>query len=175
MSFLAFLAIVLAFAAGLLLTVSASRVMLVERGALRQRVRSLAAYPSAREESRPPATVRTGRTSVASQGGWSARTALQMERAGLQLRVSEYVTLRLLAALLGFLLIALISGGHPVGLVAAAIAAVLGFMLPALIVQAFGARRVHKINEQLEQMASMVSNSLKAGFGLLMRPTSGQR
>ena len=167
MGFLAFPAIVLAFAAGLLLTVGTSRVMLVERGVLRQRVRTLAAYTDTREESRPPATVRTERTGAASQGGWSARTALQLERAGLQLRVSEYLTLRLLAALLGFLLVTLISGGHPVGLVAAAIVAVLSFMLPAFIVQALRARHVHKLNEQLEQMVSMVSNSLKAGFGLL--------
>jgi tight adherence protein B len=165
--FLAFPAIVLAFAAGLLLTVGTSRVMLVERGVLRQRVRTLAAYADTREESRPPAGVRTERTGAASQGGWSARTALQLERAGLQLRVSEYLTLRLLAALLGFLLVTLISGGHPVGLVAAAIVAVLSFMLPAFIVQALRARHVHKLNEQLEQMVSMVSNSLKAGFGLL--------
>lgn len=167
MVFLAFLAIVFAFVAGLLLTMGASRAMLVERGALRQRVRSLAAYPSGTEESRPPAAVRTGKTGPASEGGWSVGAALQLERAGLQLRVSEYLALRLLAALLGFLLVALISGGHPVGLVAAAIVAVFGFMLPALIAQALTARRVHKINEQLEQMVSMVSNSLKAGFGLL--------
>ncbi len=167
MNFLAFLAIVLAFAAGLLLTMAASRVMLVERGALRQRVRSLTSYPSATEEGRPPAAIRTARTGPASQGGWSARTALQLERAGLQLRVSEYLTFRLLAALLGFLLVALFSGGHPVGLVAAAMAAVFGFMLPAFIVQALTARRVQKINDQLDQMASMVSSSLKAGFGLL--------
>jgi len=40
-------------------------------------------------------------------------------------------------------------------------------MLPAFIVQALRARRLHKLNDQLEQMVSMVSNSLKAGFGLL--------
>ena len=167
MGFLAFLAIVLAFAAGLLLTVGASRVMVVDRGAVRQRLSGLAAYATPREESRPPAAVRTERTDAASQAGWSARTALQLERAGLQLRVSEYVTLRLLAALLGFLLVALISGGHPLGLVAAAFVAALSFMLPAFIVQALRTRRVHKLNDQLEQMVSMVSNSLKAGFGLL--------
>jgi tight adherence protein B len=167
MGFLAFLAIVLAFAAGLLLTVGASRVMLVDRGALRQRLSGLAAYGTAREESRPPAAVRTERTDAASQDRWSARTALQLERAGLQLRVSEYVALRVLAALLGFLLVALVSGAHPLGLVAAAGVAVLSFMLPAFIVQALKVRRVHKLNDQLEQMVSMVSNSLKAGFGLL--------
>lgn len=167
MGILTFLAVVLAFAAGLLLTVGTSRAMLVERGAVRQRVRSLAAYPGASEESRPPAAVRTERTGALSQGGWSARTALELERAGLQLRVSEYLALRLLAALLGFLLVALISGGHPVGLLAAAGIAVLSFMVPAFIVQALRARRVHKLNDQLEQMVSMVSNSLKAGFGLL--------
>jgi tight adherence protein B len=164
---LTFLAVVLAFAAGLLLTVGASRAMLVERGSLRQRVRSLAPHPSGKDESRPPATVRAERTGLASQGGWPARTALQLERAGLQLRVAEYLALRLLAGLFGFLLVVLISGGHPVGLGAAVIVAVFGFMLPAFVVQALKARRVHKIEDELEQMVSMVSNSLKAGFGLL--------
>jgi tight adherence protein B len=164
---LAFLAVVLAFAAGLMLTAAALPAMLFERDTVRQRVRRLAAYPSAGEENRPPATVRAARPRSGSQGGWSARTALQLERAGLQLRVSEYLTLRLLAALFSFLLVALISGGHPVGLVAAVALAIFSFMLPTLIVQALGARRVHKLSDQLEQMVSMVSNSLKAGFGLL--------
>ena len=167
MGFLAYPAIVLAFTAGLLLAVGTSRIMLTERVALRQRVRSLAAYPIAEQEGRAPAAVRTEKEGAAAQGGWSARTALQLERAGLQLRVSEYLILRASAAVLGFLLVALISGAHPVGLVAASIVAVFGFMLPAFIVQMLRARRIHKMNEQLEQMASMVSNSLKAGFGLL--------
>jgi len=165
---LAYPAIVLAFAAGLLLAVGASRIMLTERVALRQRVRSLAAYPIAEQEGRAPAAVRTEKEGgAAAQGGWWARTALQLERAGLQLRVSEYLILRASAAVLGFLFVALISGAHPVGLVAASIVAVFGFMLPAFIVQMLRARRIHKMNDQLEQMVSMVSNSLKAGFGLL--------
>jgi len=160
-------AIVLAFTAGLLLAVGASRVMLTERGALRQRVRSLAAYPIAEQEGRAPAAVRTEKEGAAAQGGWWARTALQLERAGLQLRVSEYLSLRASAAVLAFLLVALVSRAHPVGLIAAAIFAVFGFMLPAFVVQVLTTRRVHRMNEQLEQMVSMVSNSLKAGFGLL--------
>jgi len=165
--FLAVPAIVLAFTAGLLLAVGASRVMLTERVALRQRVRSLAAYPIVEQEGRAPAAVRTEKEAAAAQGGWWARTALQLERAGLQLRVSEYLILRASAAVLAFLLVALISRAHPVGLIAATVLAVLGFMLPALVVQMLRARRIHKINEQLEQMVSMISNSLKAGFGLL--------
>jgi tight adherence protein B len=68
---------------------------------------------------------------------------------------------------LGFLLVALISSAHPVGLIVAGIVAALAFMLPAFVVQMLRLRRIHRINEQLEQMVSMVSNSLKAGFGLL--------
>ena len=167
MNVLALAAIFLAFGAGLLLTVAASRVMLVERGALRQRLRNLAAHSTTKEPTPTPAAIHTDRSRALSQGSWSARTALQLERAGLQLKVSEYLAIRLLAALLGFLLVALISSGHPIGLVVAASAAVLGFMLPALVVNALRARRVSKLNDQLEQMVSMVSNSLKAGFGLL--------
>jgi len=164
---LALPAIILAFAAGLLLAVGSSRVMLADRGTIRQRLRSLATYSPTAEESRQPAAVRAARTRDALHGGWSARTALQLERAGLQLRVSEYVLLRVLAALFGFLLVALISGGHPVGLIVAAIVGASGLIAPAFVVEALKGRRVHKIEEQLEQMVSMVSNSLKAGFGLL--------
>jgi len=92
---------------------------------------------------------------------------LQLERAGLQLRVSEYVLLRFLSAGLGFLLVALISRGHPAGLVVAAIVGIGCLMLPAVVVEILTSRRVHKIEDQLEQMVSMISNSLKAGFGLL--------
>ena len=167
MDILALATIILAFAAGLMLAVSASRFMLADRGTIKQRLQNLAAYSAGAEESRRPAAIRTERTRDALQGGWAARTALQLERAGLQLRVNEYVLIRFLAAALGFLLVALISGGHPVGLIVAVIAGVCGFMAPALVVQALRARRVHKINEQLEQMVSMISNSLQAGFGLL--------
>jgi len=165
--FLAVVTIILAFAAGLMLAVSASRVMLADRGTIKQRLRNLATYSAAAEESGQPVAVRTARTREASQEGWTARTALQLERAGLQLRVSEYVLLRVLAAGFGFLLIALISGGHPVGLIVAVIVSVCCFMLPAFVVQTLRIRRVHKIEEQLDQMVSMISNSLRAGFGLL--------
>lgn len=167
MGVLAYPAVVLAFAAVLLLVVGTSRIMLAERGALRQRVRSLAAYPVSDQQDREPVTVRAGKVDATDRRGWSAKTALQLERAGLQLRVSEYLSLRASAAVLGFLLVALTSGAHPAGLVVAAIVAVLGFMLPAFFVQMLRMRRVHKMNEQLEQMVSLVSNSLKAGFGLL--------
>jgi len=165
--FLALPAIILAFLAGLLLAVAASRVMLVDRGTVRQRLRSLAAYSATAGENRQPAAVRAGRTRDALRSGWSARTALQLERAGLQLRVSEYVLLRFLSAVLGFLLVALMSRGHPAGLVVAAIVGVGCLMLPAVVVEILTSRRVHKIEDQLEQMVSMISNSLKAGFGLL--------
>jgi len=165
--FLAIVTIVLAFAAGLMLTVSASRFMLADRGTVKQRLRNLATHSASAEENRQPVAIRAVRTREASQEGWTARTALQLERAGLQLRVSEYVLLRVLAAVLGFSLIALISGGHVVGLIAGAFVAVGCFMAPAIFVQALRGRRVHKINEQLDQMVSMISNSLQAGFGLL--------
>jgi tight adherence protein B len=159
--------ITLAFAAGLMLTVSASRFILADRGTIKQRLQALATYSASAEQSQQPVAIRTERTRDALQGGWAAKTALQLERAGLQLRVSEYMLIRFLAGVFGFLLVALISGGHPVGLIVGAIVAVGGFMAPAFIVLTLKARRVHRINEQLDQMVSMISNSLKAGFGLL--------
>lgn len=167
MDMLVLVTIILAFAAGLMLTVGASRLMVADRSSIRQRLQGLAAYSATAEESRQPAAIRAMRTREAPRGGWAARTALQLERAGLQLRVSEYLLIRLLAGVFGFLMVALLSGGRPVLLMVAAAVGACGFMIPALVVQSLRMRRVHKINDQLDQMVSMMSNSLKAGFGLL--------
>lgn len=167
MDILTLATITLAFAAGLMLAVGASRYMLADRGAIKQRLQTLATYSAGAEQGQQPATIRADRTRDALQGGWGAKTGLQLERAGLQLRVSEYMLIRFLAGAFGFLLVVLISGGHPAGLIVGAIVAVVGFMAPAFVVLTLRGRRVQKINEELDQMVSMMSSSLKAGFGLL--------
>jgi len=163
-SFPVFLAVVSAFIAGLLLTAGLYQAVTAEGRAARSRLRRLATRPAA-EESRPAQALR--RQDGAYGGRWSARTALELERAGLQLRVSEYVVLRMVAALLGFLIVALITGGSPLGLVAAVAVGTAGFVSPAFYVHWLKARRLNKLDSQLEEMILMVSNSLKAGFGLL--------
>lgn len=157
---LAMLASVTAFL-GVLLIVTA---VLQERlgfSAARRRLEALAAYASPEERrSVDPALRRRS-------GAWAERTRADLERAGLALKLHEYLALRLVFALLGFLLVVLAGGAHPLAFLIGIPAAGIGFMLPALYVRVRMAREISKFNAQLEPMITMVSNSLRAGFGLL--------
>ena len=96
----------------------------------------------------------------------SEAVALQLERAGIPLRVGEYYMIRWgLAALLffapfifGFSFFYVIIGGG---------AAVLGYMLPAQWVSMKRKGRTERINGQLVDLLGMVANSLKSGYGLM--------
>lgn len=98
---------------------------------------------------------------------WAERTRSQLDRAGLALKLHEYVTLRVLVGLLGFAVILLLGGATTIALLLALVAGVVGYILPAFYVRARITKQVQKFNNQLEEMLTMVSNSLRAGFGLL--------
>jgi tight adherence protein B len=97
---------------------------------------------------------------------WTQDTALALERGDIKLTVSEYVALRLFLAFLGaalpFLLI-----HDPLVMVVMAAGAVFGFVLPALWVGHAQKSRIGKLDSQLPDTLTMLSNSLKAGFGLM--------
>jgi len=90
-----------------------------------------------------------------------------LERAGLALKIHEYVALRALTGLIAFLVVLALGGGNALFLLLGVLAGVGGFMLPPLYVRMRISRQVRKFNSQLEEMITMVSNSLRAGFGLL--------
>jgi len=90
-------------------------------------------------------------------------SALALERAGIPLRVGEYMTIRFAAALILFLLTFMLARNLLIALPMAPI----GYFLPRWYM---GSRRRHrqaKISGQLEEMLNLVSNSLKSGYGLL--------
>jgi tight adherence protein B len=90
-------------------------------------------------------------------------SALALERAGIPLRVGEYMTIRFALAAILFLLTFLLTRNVLIALPLAPI----GYFLPRWYV---GSRRRHRqarINGQLEEMLTLVSNSLKSGYGLL--------
>lgn len=89
--------------------------------------------------------------------------ALALERAGIPLRVGEYMTLRVAVALLLLLVILLLTRNWLIALPMVPI----GYFLPRWYV---GRRRRHRqarIDAQLEEMLVLVSNSMKSGYGLL--------
>ena len=89
--------------------------------------------------------------------------ALALERAGIPLRVGEYMTLRVAVAML-FLLVAFLL---TLNLLIALPVGMIGYFLPRWYVGSRRRRRLAKINGQLEEMLTLVSNSLRSGYGLL--------
>lgn len=90
----------------------------------------------------------------------------QLERADMTLSPGEFIAIRLMlafVALVGPLLF--ISG--VTGLLIAVIAAGIAYNLPKIYLNRRRKGRVTKLNAQLPEALTMISNSLKAGFGLL--------
>jgi tight adherence protein B len=90
-------------------------------------------------------------------------SALALERAGIPLRVGEYMALRFSLALILFLVTLVLAGN----LLFALPMAPIGYFLPRWYVSSKRHSRQAKINGQLEEMLTLVSNSLKSGYGLL--------
>jgi len=90
-------------------------------------------------------------------------STLALERAGIPLRVGEYMTLRFSLAAIIFLVAFILAGNLLIALPLAPI----GYFLPRWYVSSRRRGRQAKINGQLEEMLTLVSNSLKSGYGLL--------
>ena len=78
--------------------------------------------------------------------------AVQLERADMTIQPSEYVIIRLAMALVG---------------IAALVLAVIGYNLPKFYLNRRRNQRIAKLNSQLPEALTIISNALKAGFGLL--------
>ena len=127
----------------------------------RLRLEALAAYSAPESEGAVPLALRQRGSA------WAQRTKNDLERAGLALKLHEYVAVRLLAGLLAFTIVFVIGSGDPLVLFVALGFGALGYVLPAFYVRRRIARQVRKLNLQLEETITMISNSLRAGFGLL--------
>lgn len=99
-----------------------------------------------------------------SGSSWSEATALTLRQAGSGLKVSEYLLIRIfLAAIVGGVTWLILQGASLV-IVFAALGAIVGYLLPAWILKFAQARRVAKINSQLAETLSLISNALRSGF-----------
>lgn len=158
---LTLLAAAITFVATLMITVGFYQASHGRKSRARVRIEALEAYSSAKAEGAVPLALRH------QAGGWVERTHRDMERAGLALKFHEYLALRLMCALVLVAFGFLIGGGGGFALVIAIVLGLLGFMLPALWVRMRINRMVNRTNEQMEEMITMVSNSLRSGLGLL--------
>jgi len=96
----------------------------------------------------------------------SEQVALNLERAGVPLRVGEYYIIRYAAALLFFVVPFIFSRGAFAFILGLGLA-VLGYSLPAMWVGAKKNARSKRLNAQIVEMLGMVANSLKSGYGLM--------
>ncbi len=96
-----------------------------------------------------------------------SQMALDLDRAGLQLRVSEYVAARAVVATLLFVMSLVIGGTALLGFLVAIVIGFLGYLLPRFYVQFRQARRLSPLERQLPEALTIMSNALKAGFGFL--------
>jgi len=126
-----------------------------------RRLETLEAYSAPRTEHGVP-------LALPEQGSaWAERTRVQLERAGLAFKLHEYIALRVLVGLVAFAVVLLLGRGTPLALLLGIPVGAVGYMLPAFYVRARIGRQIRKFNDQLEGMLTMVSSSLRAGFGLL--------
>ena len=128
---------------------------------VRHRLETLEARSAPRTEGGVPLALRE-------QGSaWAERTRGQLERAGLAFKLHEYVALRVLLGLVAFAIVLIPGKGTLPALPLGVLAGAAGYMLPAFYVRMRITRQIQKFNDQLEGMLTMVSSSLRAGFGLL--------
>ena len=106
---------------------------------------------------------------------WTEKTQLKLERAGLRLRVGEYVLLRGFVATAG----GLVGVAAPIQFGMAAITpltlvvgALIGVMIPPLFLRVKINRRSEKIEAQLVEMCELMASMLTSGFGYLQTLSS---
>lgn len=99
-------------------------------------------------------------------GAWLERMRLKLERADSRLQPVDFMVIRFCLAGLAFAVPYIFIGGT-FGFIAALGAAVVGFQVPEMWMNSRTEARSKKLEEQLPEAITLVSNSLKAGFGLL--------
>ena len=98
---------------------------------------------------------------------WTEETAARLERADIRFTVSEFVSIRIFLALIVGFIGFLVLGSGPPGIVASLVGGLIGYSLPSLYVSRTASRRAAKLNTQLPDALTLISNSIKAGFGLM--------
>ena len=135
-----------------------------------QRLRALGRAAQGNDESsRGAATLKRAHSSIPMLqrllgGSGAETTALELQQAGIRLRVGEYVLVRVGFGLLLFFLAVFLTRFHPLGLALGALLAAAGYALPALYVSRRRQRRIAKIETQLVEFAPMLASSLRSGF-----------
>jgi len=97
---------------------------------------------------------------------WAQEVARELQQANIQLRVGEYLMVRVLLGAVLLAVLALVLRLHPVGLLIAVVAGIGGFFSPVAYVKFARRRRLAQIEKQLVELLPMLASSLRAGFAL---------
>jgi tight adherence protein B len=97
----------------------------------------------------------------------TAEMAARLERADVRLTVSEFVAVRVFLALILAGIAFLVMGSGLVGILTMVAAGFIGWLLPSIWLSITTSRRISKLDAQLPEALTLISNSIKAGFGLM--------
>lgn len=124
----------------------------------------------ATNEEEPGAALRRGHSAIPTlrrwldSRAWADELSLELQRADVNLRVGEYVLLRLLLAGLLAVMALIVLGGSIPGVLFAIAGGLLGYLAPRLYVSRARQRRAAKIEGQLVELVPSLASSLRAGF-----------
>ena len=168
------MAIELLAAAFIFIAVTAFTLILLRSGssarAAEQRLQALAQAPLEADLEARGLLTRSGsafpflRHLTVGDDGWAAQTALDLQRAGLTLRVSEYLLIRVLLGVVAAVVIFLALSGSPIGIPIGLGIGLVVFWLPTMLLKSLVARRQNALSGQLVETLQLISNALRSGF-----------
>jgi tight adherence protein B len=94
---------------------------------------------------------------------WAESTALTLERAGVRLKVSEYLMIRLILAVVLGAFFFIVIGPTLTGIVIAGLAGLAGFFLPRFYVSGRTRKRQQMLSGQLAEALQLIANGLRSG------------
>ena len=138
---------------------------------VRGRLEAILAGPASSVEASTVTPLREGSSVIGLlrfvfSGAWLERMAENLRRADSNLQPVEFMAIRVVFAGLGFAATALFLGGW-LGLLLGLVIGGLAFQVPQVWMNQRRAGRSKKLEAQLPEALTLISNSLKAGFGLL--------
>jgi len=138
---------------------------------VRGRLEAILAGPSSSVESTTVTPLREGSSVIGLlrfvfSGAWLERMAEELRRADSNLQPVEFMAIRVAFAGLGFAA-ALLFLGSWLGFLLGLIIGALAFQVPQVWMNQRRGSRTRKLEKQLPEALTLMSNSLKSGFGLL--------
>lgn len=113
-----------------------------------------------------------------SRRSWSADTRAKLERAGVRLRVGEYVLLRAFVMILGGSIgaaVAVMTGSTSILPVYGAAGAVAGGIAPPIWLKRRTTKRLQQMELQIVELAELMASMLSSGFGYMQALMSASR